>query len=146
MKYFLYVLSGALLFWGIDMIFVPIGSIVPTSVWIISKKILIPVIIRASYLTYCNKTGSKQPSAAFLALLGIWLTGPVYMFVLNIILSNPNTMSLSDLGMLLVYFPVATGSISTYSGALGALVITTILLLAMGFGDLLKNLTKQSSQ
>jgi hypothetical protein len=68
-------------------------------------------------------------------LLGIWLAGPLYL-VITSRLTNQMFLDLGPTLVLALLFPVTTFAISIYCGSVGGLLLTTLLLAAVGSGFL----------
>jgi hypothetical protein len=132
-----YVALGGTLFWGIDAVFSSLPLYGSTQVWIVSKTIGLPLIVRGAYAWLVHRKKKPFPSAATLMFTGVWLFGPIYMFIVTHVSRTPD-MNLSELAYSMLYFPMSTFTISTYSGALGGLVLTTILLLAAALGGMVE--------
>ena len=71
-------------------------------------------------------------------LAGIWLLGPVYFLLVNRVYSTA-AMSLGESLFHLALFPLTTILIATYSGALGALVVSSAVLCLFGMFSLYRD-------
>ena len=65
-------------------------------------------------------------------LAGIWVLGPAYLLLVTLVYDNQR-MSLGEAVFHVALFPLSTIVISTYSGALGGLIIASIFLCLSGF-------------
>ena len=124
----MYIAIGGILFWGSDAAFLLVAHYVSTSVWIITKTIVTPLILIAAYMWFVYKNGKLLLSVAVLMLIGVWLFGPIYVLIFNQF-SSEKTMSLNELAAPDIWHPMSTFIISTYSGALGTLLLATVVLL-----------------
>jgi ABC-type cobalt transport system substrate-binding protein len=124
----LYIATGGILFWGTDVAlnFVPHYSSTP--VWIITKTIVLPLIVLGAYFGLVYKSRKLLVSAPILMLVGVWLFGPIYVLIFNQF-SSEKAMSLNELASPGTWHPMSTFIISTYSGALAALLLVTVVLL-----------------
>lgn len=87
------------------------------------------------------KDQSRPRSFPFLMMLGIWALGPLLLLcaysALGDGLERPKEIQMTDalwVGLLIIVigFPVGTIMMSTYDGTLGAVVLSTIVLLLLG--------------
>ena len=72
-------------------------------------------------------TGTPVTSTAYAMILGTWILGPPWLGLLMFV-SGGGKATLEGLHEMLL-FPIYTFMVSTYAGLLGALLLTTILLL-----------------
>ena len=129
-----YILIGGAAFWLTDAGFMLLSGIVPTRLWIIAKTILLPlvIVITARAITRKKLHACSPASRAYLMLAGIWVLGPVYLLFVTLVYDNLR-MSLGEAVFHVALFPLSTIVISTYSGALGGLIIASIFLCLSGF-------------
>lgn len=130
---FIYILLGGISFWGADALLMPIGVLVPIRVWLIAKTILLPLSVGIAVRSI---TGKKTPACSlaakcYLMLTGIWLMCPIYSLLVDRIYYKTG-MGLGEAVFNIVLFPLSTVVFSTYSGALGGLVIASVFLVLYG--------------
>jgi hypothetical protein len=136
-RWLAYLTLGGVVFWGSDWLLQQLDRFTQPALWISAKTILLPVIIGAVGWLAARRATPPRPLAwpAFPMLLGIWLAGPLYL----VITSRLTDQMFLDLGPTLVLallFPVTTFAISIYCGSVGGLLLTTLLLAAVGSGFL----------
>jgi hypothetical protein len=125
----IYILLGGMVFWGADAGLMLLGGIVPMRILIVAKTILLPALIVLTVRT-ATKSATKRCSAtarSYLLLAGIWLGGPVDLVFTNMLAGRPQ-MGLPEMLFQIALFPLSTIVMSLYGGALGGLVIATVIL------------------
>lgn len=132
-KWWAYLLLGGAVFWLTDAAFLPLSGIVPPRLWILAKTIFIPlaVFVTTRKITGLKRTNCSPAVRSFLMLTGVWLLGPVYFLLVNGVYSNA-PLSLGEALFHLALFPLTTIVIATYSGALGALLVSSAILCLFG--------------
>jgi peroxiredoxin len=103
---------------------------------VLSLTVLLPLLTIIVFIIVSRSSKNYHPlTISILMLLGIWLLGPLFMFIGASFSSGgfyaPNVFG-SRLVFLLwtiVTFPAATFMMATYDGALGALLIVTLTLI-----------------
>ena len=127
-----YIVFGPLIFWIPSVFLHLLRGYRFSGIETITLTILLPLITCLALTFYwrTRRTPQNKLTFALFAVLGIWLFGPVMMWV-----SASNTgggFSRPDgLHFVLVgtcMFPVFTFIMSTYDGTLGALLLTSVLL------------------
>jgi hypothetical protein len=96
---------------------------------VIVKTFLLPAALFVTVRAVTRFTVQKRSTTAksYLLLTGIWLLGPVNL-ILTTLLVDKKPMGLQEAIFNIVLFPLSTIMISLYSGALGGLIITTVIL------------------
>lgn len=128
--YGLFFLVGAAAYWGSDALVQLIHP--PHPIWILLLTAGVPFVVGLVWYRLFRTASFKTYPKAFplVMLLGIWALGPVAMAVVAQ-LQGGTFMDAEKLGGFLVVwamFPMTTFVMSTYSGSLGGLLITTVLL------------------
>ncbi len=95
---------------------------------------IVSLIAIPRLLRFYPKVSSAR--RVLVALLGIWMAGPVYMHVSAVLsgrgFATPDFTWIEELALSLLLFPIITFSFATYDGSLYALLITTVGLIAFG--------------
>jgi hypothetical protein len=135
-----YLLLGGAVFWLTDAAFFPLGGIVPPRLWIVAKTLFIPLAV---FVTTRKIIGLKRRDCSpavrsFLMLTGVWVLGPVYFLLVNRA-TAASSMSLGEVLFHLALFPLTTIISATYSGALGALVVSSAILCLFGMFSLYRD-------
>jgi hypothetical protein len=130
-NYTLYMLIGACAYWLPDIAIQ--WSLYDTRIWIVLLTFLIPIIVTIIYsLLFRKETHAHRPlGLPLFMLLGIWLLGPLAIAIGvqphgGTFLSSGNMIEFLKMA---AYWPASTFMMSTYSGSLGGLLITTIILI-----------------
>ena len=135
--YISFPLLGSTIFWIPDIIIhVALGKCFNSKA-ILGLTFLLPLLTIFSFFIIRRKFKNYHPlTISILMLLGIWLFGPLFMFI-GASFSGGGFYAADMVGSWFAFllwatvaFPMATFSMSTYDGALGALLIVT---LAMAF-------------
>ncbi len=128
-----YILAGSGAFWGTDALFLPFTFLVPPWVWIVAKTVLLPLSVAVTHRAMKRRALPQRlaPASAYLMLAGIWITGPIYALLVGRVYFKTAT-SPGEALFHIVLFPLTTIVISTYSGALGGLIIASIVLVCSG--------------
>jgi len=124
-------LLGAAVFWVPDVL-VHAGSgnaFGPAEVWLITM--VMPILTLAAYARV-DRTGTKTMrgwSRAGLMLVGIWAFGPTFMMV-SATFGGAGFLGFNTWAdwAMLFHVPAVTFIAATYDGALGALLLATLLL------------------
>ena len=102
-----------------------------TALFLIPLTIVLPLLLSYLFQRFRRSAGTGSQPTAFAMILGIWVLGPVWLGMLNVLSGGGKAL----LGLREVLeFPIYTFIESTYAGLLGALLFTTILLLVCGAG------------
>jgi hypothetical protein len=135
-----YLLLGGAVFWLTDAAFLPLSGIIPPRLWIVAKTVLIPpaVFVVVRKVAGLKRSGYSPTVRSFLMLAGIWLLGPVYFLLINSATST-TAMSPGEALFHLALFPLTTIVFATYSGALGALVVSSAILCLFGLFSLYRD-------
>lgn len=130
-QYILYIFIGAGTYWVPDIAIQ--WTLYDTRIWILLLTFLIPIIVTTTYsFLFRSETHARYPVGLPLSMLtGIWLLGPLAIAIGvqshgGTFLSSGNV---KDFLMMWAYFPASTFIMATYSGSLGGLLITSIILL-----------------
>ncbi len=97
--------------------------------WIIIKSLGLPLISIAVFYFMSEKMDWKSRgiiAIGCLAVLWIWMMSSCYMPVMNLFQPHEVTISMKDLGVFLLMFPFTAIEMSTYSGGLLGLALTSI--------------------
>jgi len=129
-RYGWFFLLGAGAYWGADALIQLIRP--PHYVWISLLTFGVPFIVWLVWYRLYRAEGYNQYPRAFplFMMLGVWALGPLLMGI-TAQLQGGTFLELEKLGqffMVWVMFPATTFMMSTYSGSLGGLIITTIML------------------
>jgi hypothetical protein len=127
LKYF--ALYGSM-YWVIDFIFQ--FSRFNHWIWIVSITIVVPVLMCSAIFSIYIKTNAKQHPVGLplMSLLGIWVLAPIAIAIEMIPIGGKffEQGSVELLLQAMLFFPISTIHMSTYSGSLGGLMLVTILL------------------
>jgi len=129
--YFLYFLVGAIAYWIPDIVVQWIRP--PHKIWISLLTFFVPLVVS---LTWFRLKSTQRYAKYYIGfplfmLLGIWVVAPLAIAIGMIPAEGKffESGQIENLLMILVYFPMATISMSTYSGSLGGIGLVTISLL-----------------
>lgn len=141
-QYILYILLGAGTYWLPDIIIQ--WTLYDTRIWILLLTFLIPVIVTITYsLLFRSEKHARYPVGLPLSMLiGVWLLGPLAIAIGiqphgGTFLSSGN---IKEFLMMWAYLPASTFMMSTYSGRLGGLLITSIILIVAASYNAVKQL------
>jgi len=130
-QYILYIFIGAGTYWLPDIAIQ--WTLFDTRLWILLLTFLIPVTVTITYsLLFRNEKHARHPIGLPLSMLiGIWLLGPLAIAIGvqphgGTFFSSSNVQ---DFLKMWAYMPASTFMMSTYSGSLGGLLITSIILI-----------------
>ncbi len=128
--YSFFVLLGGLSYWLTD---IAIHFILKSAsaAWIISLTVVVPIVVLLTYFYVRKKLDLKYTvSLPLFMLVGIWFLGPLGMGIGAIPTGGTFFESLNLKMLLSVWavFPLSTWVMSAYSGSLGGLLLTTIML------------------
>ena len=128
-------LAGALLFWGADALVMTYRGTWSAAVWISAKSIALPVACGTAFwqmvkLVSCR---NRLMTAAMAMATGIWVSGPFYFLIFHLSLGE-RPMSMGEMLFHIALFPLATLTVALFSGSIGGLLITTVLLCLLGTG------------
>ena len=139
--WFSFIGFGAVVFWCCDALLTLLAWVLPVTLWIVLKTCCLPLATLGSYIYFSKhwRFPIHAPVRPLLMLFGIWLFGPPYLCVLSFF-SGKGNIPLEGLGDMMLYFPMVTFSMSAYSGALFALIITSVLLLVFTGIELFKKI------
>jgi hypothetical protein len=129
-----YMLLGGIVFWVPDAACMLLAGIVPMNILIAGKTVLLPSIVVVAIRTLAKLPAGKCSTLAksFLLVAGIWLFGPVDL-VLTSLVAEKMHMSPQEALFHIALFPLSTIVVALYSGALGALIVTTAILCLFPF-------------
>lgn len=129
-----YLLMGGAVFWGADAAILLLGGVVPMRILIVGKTVILPAL-----LVMAARKGARLPAGkcsilakSYLMLAGIWLFGPVDLVLTNLLVEKMHMGPLEAL-FHVALFPVSTIVVALYSGALGGLIMTTVILCLFPF-------------
>ncbi len=129
------IIIGAI-FWLADGLLSFCGEILSTRVRIITKTIALPavsIIVLMAVVKIFRFSARVISALSFLGAIGVWVLGPFYLLVMSVFSKTGFTlMELKALPMLIIGLPMTTISVSTYSGGLGGLILTSICLPVAG--------------
>lgn len=92
----------------------------------------LPLLLGYIFQRFRRFASTRSAPTAFAVILGIWALGPLWLGML-MVLSGGGKAALPGVHEM-PSFPIYTFIESTYAGLLGALLLTTILLLVCGAG------------
>lgn len=98
-------------------------------IWIIIKSIGLPLISIGIFILMTKKINLKARDTILIGACGvfwIWLLSSCYMPIMNIIQPHGVGITLKDFGAFIVAFPLVAIEISTYSGGLLGLALTSL--------------------
>ena len=125
-----FILIGAGSYWGTDAIIQLVHP--PHYIWIFLLTFGVPFVVFAAWYHLYRKTRYAPYSKGFplFMLLGIWALGPLAIAVTMQAQGGKflDVDNIQGFFMLWAAFPATTFMMSTYSGSLGGLIITTIML------------------
>jgi len=129
-RYGWYFLLGACAYWGTDALIQLIHP--PHIVWISLLTFGVPFVVWSVWFRLYRAEGYNQHPKAFplFMLFGVWALGPLLMGI-TAQLQGGTFLEAGKIGQFLIVwamFPATTFMMSTYSGSLGGLVISTIML------------------
>ena len=134
----MYITVGAIAFWVPDIAFHAVRAHSYTRKDVVTLTIILPISVLTFYAALFrlrSKQGNNLSIAGFM-LLGVWLLGSSAMVIGYGLLSGisfselwPHGLAALVLGLIPIYLFIMSG----YDGSLGALLITTILMLFMQF-------------
>ena len=127
--YSLFILIGGLSYWLTD---IAIHFIVKGIAWIILLTLGVPIAVVSTYFYFRKKIESKYRVALpFLMIIGIWFFGPLGMGIGAIPTGGTFFTSGHIKNMLSLWaaFPLTTWMMSVYSGSMGGILITSLILL-----------------
>jgi hypothetical protein len=132
-RYGWFILVGAATYWGTDALIQ--WTHPPHRIWISLLTFGVPSVVGGVWYRLFRKARYENYPKAFplFMLLGIWALGPLAIAVTMQFLGG-TILDIDKLqGFLMVWaaFPASTFMMSTYSGSLGGLIISTILLLIL---------------
>jgi hypothetical protein len=125
-----WIFLGGVIFWGLDALLDLLFHFTSTRLVIGLKTVTLPLVLLVVYL-FLVKLRTARSVHGLLMLLGIWVGGPIYM-VLKFPFQpteNIELIPMKAIAWTFLIFPFSTFSFSTYSGALGGLIISTVALL-----------------
>ncbi|MEW8441617.1 MAG: hypothetical protein AB2689_26000 [Candidatus Thiodiazotropha taylori] len=126
--YSLYFIVGAIVYWVPDILIQWIRP--PHKIWIILLTFLVPFIVGAVWFQLRKKEKYKKYRIGFplFMLLGIWVIAPLAIAVGMIPAGGKffEPGQIENMLSIMVYFPMATISMSTYSGSLGGVGLVTL--------------------
>jgi hypothetical protein len=124
-------LIGACAYWLPDIAIQ--WSLYETKIRIILLTFLIPILVTITYaFLFLNEAHARHPlGLPLFMLLGIWLLGPLAIAIGvqphgGTFLSSGN---IKEFLKMAAYWPASTFMMSTYSGSLGGLIITTVIMI-----------------
>jgi len=128
-------LAGALLFWGADALVMTYRGTWSAAVWISAKSIALPVACGTAFWQMVRflSCQSRLMTAAMAMATGIWVSGPFYFLLFHLSLGE-RPISAGEMLFHIALFPLATLTVALFSGAIGGLLITTVLLCILGTG------------
>jgi len=126
----------AAIFWHGDGLLSLCGGILSTVVCIITKTIALQTVSVIVLMAVVKKFGFSVhviSALSFLSVIGIWVLGPFYGLVMSFFSETGfDLIKLKALPMLIISLPMTTITVSTYSGGLGGLILTSICLPVAG--------------
>ncbi len=127
----IYVFLGAGVYWGTDIAIQ--WSLQGTKIWIFLLTFFVPVVVLTTYILIRRKpTHAKHPFGLPLFMLfGIWMFGPLAIAI-GVIPHGGTFLEsghFQDFLYIWVIFPATTFMMATYSGSLGGLLLTSVLLI-----------------
>ncbi len=128
-----YVLLGGLVFWLANGAFMLLNGLVPFHVVIVAKTIFLPFLVFIIVRALAKRAGKCSTLVKSYAMLaGVWFFGPVDL-VLTQRFAERLTMDFKEVLFHLALFPLSTLIVALYSGALGGLIIATVVLALFPF-------------
>ncbi|MBI5639863.1 MAG: hypothetical protein HZA17_05495 [Nitrospirae bacterium] len=118
----------ALAYWITDGLLSPALSDT-IKAWIIIKSLGLPLIAIAVFLLIATKINLKPKEIIMIgccSVFWIWLLSSCYMPIMNLFRPHEIKISLKDFGVFILMFPLVAIEISTYSGGLFGLALTSI--------------------
>jgi hypothetical protein len=124
-----WIFLGGVIFWGLDVLLDLLFRFASTRVVIGLKTVTPPLVLVSAYLVLVKHRTDRLVSG-LLMLLGIWVGGPIYMVLKLPFQATENIEMIPTKAWVWTFliFPLSTFSYSTYSGALGGLIISTVAL------------------
>jgi hypothetical protein len=128
-----FILLGAGAYWVPDILTQWVRP--PDHVWIALLTFAVPLCVVSTWVFLSRRPENHKHLVALplLMALGIWIVGPLAIAVG--MLPAGGTMlrpeNIREFLLLWAVFPISTFSLSTYSGSLGGLLLTTAILLAV---------------
>lgn len=128
-----YFFLGAGVYWGTDALIQ--WTHPPHRIWISLLTFGVPLIVGLMWYRLFRKKRYVDHPKAFplFMLLGVWALGPLAIAATMQFLGGKflDIGNLQSFLVLWVMFPATTFMMATYSGSLGGLIITTVLLLIL---------------
>jgi len=129
--YALYAMVGAIAYWVPDILIQWLQP--PHRVWITLLTFFVPASAAAAWFLLSRRPSHAQfrVGLPMFMLLGIWLLGPLAIAIGMVPAGGKflEPEQLSGFLMLWAMFPIATFTMSTYSGSLGGVGLVTLILL-----------------
>ncbi|MEW6713786.1 MAG: hypothetical protein AB1306_01680 [Nitrospirota bacterium] len=143
--YSLFLLIGALSYWLTDIVI----HFILRGTDIISLTIVVPIVVTITYFYLRKKIGQQfAVGLPMFMILGIWLFGPLGLAIGAIpgggtFLESGN---LKDFFAFFAIFPLSTFVMSTYSGSMAGLFLTTMLLIIFAMIARKKNIASNKAR
>ena len=129
--YSLYFLIGTIAYWVPDILIQWIRP--PHRIWIILLTFFVPLVVTFTWYKLRAKEEYSKYRVGFplFMLLGIWAIAPLAIAIGMIPAGGKffESGQIENLFMIMTFFPMATISMSTYSGSLGGIGLVSLLLI-----------------
>jgi len=134
LRRFKFLLLGGVVFWVLDACLMALSGVIPMVVLIIIKTIVIPAAMALIVRRQAGRPtlGVSLGARLFLMLAGIWLFGPVDLIVTSLLVTK-TPIGFAEALFHIALFPLSTIIVALYSGTMGALVVTTVMLALVPF-------------
>ncbi len=130
--YSFYFCLGAFSYWLPDILIQWIRP--PHKIWIILLTFFVPLIVAVIWYKLHDRKVYSLHRIGFpiFMLIGIWIIAPLAIAI-GMIPAGGNFFESDQIGNLLTFisfFPIATVSMSTYSGSFGGIILVSLFLIA----------------
>ena len=128
----LYVIGGGIIFWTPSLVVHGIKSHTFSGINVLILTVLLPMITVGAFniIWIFQHERINRSSLAHLIVFGIWLFGPLFMYVGWYSIGNgSDQLTLGNVIASIILFPVFTFMMSGYDGTLFAVLLASLLLI-----------------